>query len=149
MRFLLVHHTASRNGYRQQDVPALLRGFFSFHTGPDKVWPDLAYNFLVDEHGGVWDRRAGSLAGPVRPSATGGSQGFAVLGCYIGDLAVAAPRPPARASMLRLLAWLADTYGIDTAPGARHGLRLARFEPVAGRDAGHHRDDRRAPGTCP
>ena len=118
VRFLLVHHTASRNDYGTADVAQELRDFYRFHTGPERGWPDIAYNFLVDRHGGVWEGRAGSAGGPVQASATGGSQGFAQLACFIGDFTTRSPTPAARASMLSLLAWLADRDDVDTAPGA-------------------------------
>ena len=118
VKFLLVHHTASGNRYNAEDVPGLLRDFYAFHTGPEKNWPDVAYNFFVDRYGTVWEGRAGSLAGPVKPDATGGSQGFAQLGCFIGDHQTEAPSDAARLAMTGLLAALADTYGIETAPGS-------------------------------
>lgn len=116
--FLLVHHTASANNYGPGDVPNLLRGFYWFHTGPDKNWPDVAYNFFVDRYGTVWEGRTGSLTGPVMPDATGGSQGFAQLCCFIGDHQVEAPTPEAQTSMTALLASLAEIYAIETTPGA-------------------------------
>lgn len=118
VRFLLVHHSVSPNDYAQRDVPGLIRGFYQAHTGP-KSWPDVAYNFFVDRFGGVWEGRAGSLAGPVKPDATGGSQGFAQLCCLIGDHRVQAPTNAARQAMTALLAMLADRYDIDTTPGTR------------------------------
>lgn len=118
VRYLLVHHTASSNSYRPDQVVGQLRSFFGFHTGRDKRWPDLAYNFLVDRYGGVWEGRTGSLDGPVRGSATGGSQGYDQLACFIGDHGATPPTEQARASMLALLAVLADRYDIDTSPGA-------------------------------
>ena len=118
MRFLLVHHTASANDYGPDEVVPKLRGWFGYHTSPEKGWPDLAYNFLVDRFGVVWEGRTGSLAGPVQASATGGSQGFAQLACFIGDFTSSAPTPEARSSMVALLAMLADRYGVDTSPGA-------------------------------
>ena len=117
-RFLLVHHTASANDYDVGDVPGLLRGFYWFHTGPDRKWPDVAYNFFVDRYGTVWEGRTGSLTGPVMPDATGGSQGFAQLCCFIGHHQAEAPTPEAQTSMTALLAALADVYAIETAPGA-------------------------------
>ncbi len=116
-RFLLVHHTATANDYDPDDVPGLLRGFHRFHTGPDRKWPDVAYNFFVDRYGTAWEGRTGSLTGPVMADATGGSQGFAQLCCFIGDHQVEAPTPEAQSSMTALLAALADTYAIETAPG--------------------------------
>lgn len=118
VRFLLVHHTASTNSYGIDDVADQLRGFFGYHTSADKGWPDIAYNVLVDRYGGVWEGRQGSLSAPVMPDATGGSQGFAQLACFIGDLGAEPPTPEARASMLRVLAWLADRFTVDTSPGA-------------------------------
>jgi hypothetical protein len=116
--FLLVHHTASVNGYGPDDVAGQIRGFYALHTGPARNWRDVAYNFFVDRFGVIWEGRAGSLGGPVKPDATGGSQGFAQLCCFIGDHQVEAPTPEARSSMTALLAALANVYAIDTTPGA-------------------------------
>ena len=62
--------------------------------------------------------RAGALAGPVRADATGGSQGFAQLVCLIGDFTDTDPTPAMLDSLVKVLAWLANRYGIDTSPGA-------------------------------
>ncbi|MGI9598792.1 MAG: N-acetylmuramoyl-L-alanine amidase [Acidimicrobiales bacterium] len=118
VRFLLVHHTASRNDYGPDDVVGQIREFYGFHTGSEKGWPDVAYNFFVDRFGGIWEARAGSIDGPVRGDATGGSQGFALLCCLIGDHSQVEVSPEALDSMSRLLAWLAERHGVDTAPGA-------------------------------
>lgn len=118
VRFLLVHHTAGDTDHTAADVPAILRGYHAFHTGPQKGWPDLAYNFLIDREGGVWEGRAGSIAGPVRGDATGGNQGYSQLVCLIGDFTAAAPTAAAQEAAARTLAWLADRYGVDTSPGA-------------------------------
>lgn len=117
VKYLLVHHTDSPNGYSQARVPELIRGFYRFHTGPEKRWPDVAYNFFVDAYGGVWEARKGSLSSPVIGSATGGYQGHAQLCCFIGAHATTPPTAAAQEAMTRLLAWLADMYDIDTRPG--------------------------------
>ncbi len=119
VRFLLVHHTDTPgNDYTADRVPDLLRGMYRYHVGPDKGWADLAYNFLVDRYGGIWEGRAGSLHQPVVPGATGGSQGFDQLGCFLGNHSRTPPTPQAQASMISLLAWLSRKYGVDTRPGA-------------------------------
>ncbi|MDQ3735119.1 MAG: N-acetylmuramoyl-L-alanine amidase [Actinomycetota bacterium] len=146
VKFLLVHHTASGNGYSPADVPGLIRGFYMLHTGPDKNWPDVAYNFFVDRYGAIWEGRTGSLTGPVMPDATGGSQGFAQLGCFIGHHQSEAPTDEARLAMIVLLAALADTYGIETAPGSmtsfvsRGSNRWAAGTPVTTTTIAGHRD---------
>lgn len=118
VRFLLVHHSASSSSYGEGDIPAILRGFYDLHTGPDKSWFDIAYNFLIDRFGRVWEGRDGSVEGPVIADATGGNQGFAQLACLIGDFTTEMPTQEALASLTRVLSWMADRYRIDTAPGA-------------------------------
>ncbi len=145
VRFLLVHHTQTPNGYAADAVPARLRSIFEYHTGP-KGWPDVAYNFFVDAHGGIWEGRAGSLAGPVMGDATGGSQGFAQLCCFIGDHTATPPTAKAQAAMASLLAWLAGRYGIDLHAGetitfvSRGSNRWPRGTTVTTSPVAAHRD---------
>ncbi|MFP3915337.1 MAG: N-acetylmuramoyl-L-alanine amidase [Actinomycetota bacterium] len=95
-------------------VPRAIR---SFHIG-QKGWPDIAYNFLIDRHGGVWEGRAGSLGGPVRGDPTGGNRGCSQAGVLIGDFTAQPPTEEAQRSLVRTLAWLAEGYEIDTRPAA-------------------------------
>ncbi len=113
LRFLLVHHTLTPNGESAERIPARLRAVYAYHTGSAKRWPDVAYNFFVDPHGVIWEGREGSLAGPVRGDATGGSQGFAELCCFVGDFTAQPPTPAAMSAMTALLAWLAQRSSID------------------------------------
>lgn len=146
VRFLLVHHTAGPNEYEPYDVPALIRDAYRFHVGPSKGWPDIAYNFLIDRFGGVWEGRTGSLTGPVMADATGGSQGFAQLVCLLGDFTDEMPTDPALDSLTRTLRWLADRFSIDTTPGAttrfvsRGSNRWPAGREVVARTISGHRD---------
>lgn len=115
VRFLLVHHSQTRNGVGSSDAPAAIRSMHGYHTSAEKGWPDVAYNFLIDADGGIWEGRSGSLAGPVRGDATGGSQGFAQLVCLIGDFTSVEPTPAALDALTRTCAWLASRYSIDLA----------------------------------
>lgn len=117
VRFLLVHHSASRNGHTGADAPGILRSFYDFHTG-ERGWNDIAYNFLIDADGGIWEGRAGSMSGPVAGDATGGNQGFSQLVCIIGDYNAITPTQESLDSLVLVLVWLADRYGVSTAPGA-------------------------------
>lgn len=116
VKFLLVHHTETPNTDTREAIPARLRSIHAFHTG-EKGWSDVAYNFFVDAYGGIWEGRAGSLTSPVRGDATGGSQGHALLCCFIGDHTTAPPTARAQEAMASLLAWLAQTYAIDLSAG--------------------------------
>lgn len=118
VRFLLLHHTVGPNEYSADSVPNMIRSIFRMHTDGERNWPDVAYNFLVDRHGTIWEARQGSIDAPIKGSATGGSQGFALLCCFLGTHTDTPPTDAAQIAMVALLAWLADRYGIDTAPGA-------------------------------
>lgn len=121
VRFLLVHHTGSRNNYRADEVPEILRTIYRNHTGAysDHTWPDIAYNFMIDKYGRIWEGRSGSLDGPIRGDATGGSQGHAILACWLGNHKDEAPTEEAQNAMVHLLAWQASLYRLDVAPGAQ------------------------------
>lgn len=115
VEFLLVHHTA---GSSEGDPIQLIRQVYDFHTGPDKGWPDVAYNFFIEPGGRVFEARAGSLQQAVEASATGGNQGFAQLVCLLGDFTSRNPTDAQLRSLNETLAWLADRYGLDTSSGA-------------------------------
>ena len=118
VKVLLVHHSDSPNTYAQSAVPGLMRGFLGYHTGPEKKWPDVAYNFFVDRFGGIWEGRTGSIRGPVVGSATGGNQGHSQLICLVGNHATEVPSDAAILSLSRLLAGLSDRYELDADPDA-------------------------------
>jgi N-acetylmuramoyl-L-alanine amidase len=118
VRVLLVHHSASTNDYGDGQAADQIRQFHALHTGPDKGWPDVAYNFFVDRFGRVWEGRAGSIDGPVIGDATGGNQGFSQLVCLIGNFVADEPTPEAIDALAGVLAWLAGRDGVDVTPGA-------------------------------
>jgi hypothetical protein len=116
VRFLIVHHTASSTRHEPEEVDGILRGIRSFHV-ESRGWSDIAYNFLIDRYGVVWEGRAGSLDGPIAGDATGGNQGFTQLVCLIGDFTAELPTEAAQQSLVDMLAWLADRYEIDVQLG--------------------------------
>lgn len=112
LRQVHIHHTASGNGYSRADVPAILRGFYRYHTRT-LGWFDLAYNFLVDKFGRAWVGRSGGVARLVRGAHTLGfnhnSVGIAVIGNF--DRV----RPPQKVvtTLVRLAAWKLDRHRRD------------------------------------
>jgi hypothetical protein len=145
VRFLLVHHTQTPNSDGPDEIGGRLRSIYHYHRG-NKGWPDVAYNFFVDAAGRVWEGRTGSLERPVRGDATGGSQGFAQLCCFVGDHTTAPPTAAAQESMAHLLAHLADRYGIDLCAGptivftSRGSNRWAAGTQVTTDPVAGHRD---------
>ncbi len=118
VRFLLVHHTADRLQHEADEVPAILQGYYDFHTGEAKGWPDVAYNFMIDRYGRVWETHDGSIERRLQGFATGGNQGFSQLVCLIGDFTNEMPSDEALAALTRTLAWLAERDGVEVGDGA-------------------------------
>ena len=105
-----VHHTASGNDYSREDTAALIRGMYRYHT-KSLGWSDIAYNFLVDRFGRIWEGRAGGVARAVRGAHTLGfnsdSCGVSVIGNFNE---VKAPDVVVR-SVAAVAAWKLDAYG--------------------------------------
>lgn len=129
VRFLLVHHSASPNNYSADRTVQYLRSFYEYHTSAQKGWNDIAYNFLVDRYGQIFEGRRGSIASPVRGDATGGSQGYALLTCFVGDHSDTPPTSEAQSAMVALLAWLAGAYSIDPVATTEFVSRGSNLHP--------------------
>ncbi len=107
-----VHHSASGNGYSQGDVPALIRSFYRYHTH-SLGWSDIAYNFLIDSFGTIWEGRYGGMDQAVRGAHTLGFNAASTGFCVIGNLDSVQPTPPTLDSLAKLAAWKLSLYGRD------------------------------------
>ena len=107
-----VHHTASGNDYTEDDVPAIIRGFYRYHTG-SLGWSDIAYNFLVDRCGRMWVGRAGGPKRPVRGAHTLGFNATSVGIAVIGNFQTATPTAKVLQSIAAVAAWKLHPYGGD------------------------------------
>jgi len=110
----IVHHTVDSNDYAPQDVPAIIRGIYYFHTHTNG-WCDIGYNFLVDRYGGIWEGRYGGIYSSVVGAHTSGfntgSTGISVIGNF--DIA---PVPGAAYAALRqIMAFKLSYHGVDPA----------------------------------
>ena len=113
VRLAFVHHTVSPNGYASGDVPSILRSIFDYHRYV-RGFHDIAYNFMIDAFGRIWEARAGGIDLPVIGAQAGGynavSTGVAVVGTFM-DVALPAA---AIAALERLLAWKLSLHGLPT-----------------------------------
>jgi N-acetylmuramoyl-L-alanine amidase-like protein len=113
IKLAFVHHTDNPNGYSRADVPALLLAIFDYHRFVRGFF-DIAYNFIIDSFGSIWEARAGGIDEPVIGAHAGGynaeSTGVAVLGTF---MSVVPPAASIRA-LERLLAWKLALHGIPS-----------------------------------
>lgn len=121
-----LHHTASTNSYSADQGPAQMRNLFSYYT-QSLHYKDLAYSFLVDKYGNVYEGRSGcprvvttACDGPSRPAIGAHTAGmnlntFAISA--IGNYHEASPGVEALQKMddaiAGLMAWKIAPYGLD------------------------------------
>lgn len=99
-----LHHTANANDYSSEQVPALIRGIYRYHTHY-LGWSDIAYNFLVDRFGGVWEGRAGGPERLVRGAHTRGFNSSSTGIAVIGNFDEARPASSVLRSVAQIAAW--------------------------------------------
>ena len=107
-----VHHTADTNNYTADQVPAMMRSIYRYHT-VSRGWGDIGYNVIVDKYGRLWEGRFGGLASTVIGAHAGGFNtgtfGVSMLGNYD-----TAPTTPAMITAVEaIIAWKFDLYGVD------------------------------------
>lgn len=135
-----VHHTAGSNNYTAAQVPAILRGIYSYHA-VTRGWGDIGYNVLVDQFGRAWQGRSGKLTEqPVGAHIAGAnSQLFGIS--VMGNFEAAAPPAIAQDTVARVIAWKFRLHGINpsgsmTVTGGQRG-RVTASTIVGHRDIGY------------
>lgn len=135
-----VHHTVNANNYTADQVPAIIRGIYAYHT-QSKGWSDIGYNFLVDRFGRIWEGRYGGVDRPVVGAHTRGYNDNAFAMSAIGNYETARPSAAMLDAYGRLFAWKLALHGVD-ASSTRQLVGTDWFQAINGhRDAG--------PTACP
>ncbi|HMC37869.1 MAG TPA: N-acetylmuramoyl-L-alanine amidase, partial [Actinomycetota bacterium] len=91
VKMAFVHHTDNPNNYSPNQSAAIVRGIYWYHTQV-LHWCDIAYNFLVDRYGQVFEGRYGGMTLPVLPGATRGFNTNSTAVAAIGNFQIG--RPP-------------------------------------------------------
>lgn len=71
----------SMGAYSEDAVPGLLRGIQRYHQAT-QGWADIAYNYVVDRFGGVWEGRGWNARSAANGTNSSNSNYLAV--CYLG-----------------------------------------------------------------
>ena len=112
VKAIVIHHTATSNDYTSATAAAQIRGIYAYDT-KGLGWSDIAYNFLVDKFGRVYEGRAGSITQAVRGAHAMGfntdTMGISALGNY------QTVQPPAVMvdSIAKVAGWKLSQYGVD------------------------------------
>jgi len=114
MKAVVIHHTASANGYSSSEVPAILRSIYRFHA-VSRGWGDIGYNVLVDRFGRAWEGRVGGLSRlPIGAHAGGFNTGTVGIS-VIGDHSSLSVPYAAKETVARVVAWKMSQYGMHPA----------------------------------
>jgi uncharacterized protein YcfJ len=109
-----IHHTADSNNYTADQVPAIMRSIYAYHT-LTRGWGDIGYNVVVDKFGRIFEGRAGGLASTVIGAHAGGFNtntfGVSMLGNY--DI-TAVPQATINA-VAEIIAWKFSLYNVNPA----------------------------------
>lgn len=113
VRTVVVHHTVTSNSYSESQVDDILRGIYRTHAVING-WCDIAYNFLVDRFGTIWEGRTGGIDEPVIGGHAKGfntwTAGVAVLGSHHTG---GAPTAASVAAVEAVARWKLSFHGVD------------------------------------
>lgn len=124
-----VHHTVNANDYSREDVPALLRGIYAYHTR-SKGWSDIGYNFVVDRFGRIWEGRYGGVDRAVVGAHTLGYNETAFAMSALGNFETTQPSAAMLDAYERLFAWKLGIHGVPAA--AQRTAGGSTFSTVSG-----------------
>jgi uncharacterized protein with LGFP repeats len=107
-----IHHTADSNNYSADDVPAIMRSIYRYHT-VSRGWGDIGYNVIADKYGRLWEGRYGGLASTVIGAHAGGFNTSTFGVSMLGNYEVAEPPQVMLDAVADIIAWKLSLYGVD------------------------------------
>lgn len=132
MKLAIVHHDAGRTDYSAGEVPAILRAIQTFHL-EGRGWDDIAYNFLVDKYGRIWEGREGGITKLVRGGHTAGFNTDTVGICMLGTYTTAVPTTASISATAAIVAWKLGYHGRDVSTNVMYtagtGAKRADYPP--------------------
>jgi hypothetical protein len=118
LKFAVVHHSVTPNTDSADFGKSRVRNIQAYHMDPNGLaYCDIAYNFLIDRYGQIYEGRAGGIDKAVVAAHAGGfntgSTGVALLGTYTSE------QPPTTQwdALVNLLAWKLSVHHIDPSRG--------------------------------
>jgi len=105
---MTVHHTA-RPLLDNREAPAAIRGHQRFHQ-LDRGWPDIAYHFIIDLEGNVYEGRPLTAVGDTATSYD--PTGHFLVSCE-GDFESQEFPSAQQEALVQMLAWAALTFSVD------------------------------------
>ena len=105
----MIHHDG-RLIEDNAESPEVTRGHQRYHQGAELGWPDIAYHFLIDLNGHVYQGRRWDAVGDTRTSYD--PTGFLLFGVK-GNFEEQVPTEAQLESLYDMLAWGAESFGVQ------------------------------------
>lgn len=104
-----VHHTEAPQPMSRDGAVSELRAIQRFHQH-GRGWIDIAYHFLIDGSGRIWEGRPLSMVGSHVKDKNDGNVGISIM----GDFSPRHEKPTGAQlkSLIALTRWLSETYSI-------------------------------------
>jgi len=112
VKAIVIHHTAGTNDYTPDTAAAQVRGIYAYDT-QGLGWADIAYNFLVDKWGRVYEGRAGSITQPVRGAHAMGFNTDTMGISAIGNYETATAPSVMVDAIAKVAGWKLSQYGVS------------------------------------
>jgi len=108
---LTLHHAACCSAENLAEGKSQVRWIQDFHQN-GRGWNDIAYHFLVDRGGNIYQGRPETVVGSHVGGANTGNIGVCLLGCYHPpeENCFQTMTPESRQSIMQLFGWISDVY---------------------------------------
>jgi hypothetical protein len=108
----VLHHTASSNDYTESAAASQVRAIYAYDT-QGLGWSDIAYNFLVDKFGRIYEGRAGGIDTAVRAAHVYGFNENTFAVSALGNYDVAAAPAAMVEAISQVFAWKLGVHNLD------------------------------------
>jgi hypothetical protein len=112
LRLAVVHHSVTTNSYSPAEVPGIIRGIQAFHMDANG-WYDIAYNFVVDRFGVIWEGRGGGIANAVIGGHAKGFNTGSTGVVTLGEFTSVTPTSAMINAVGDLIGWKLFIHGAD------------------------------------
>lgn len=112
VRVMFVHHTVTTNDYSAAEAKNIVQGICQYHVHTLGWW-DIAYNFLIDKYGIVYEGRGGGMDKGVQGAHTGGFNSYSTGVALLGTHTTVTPSQAAQDALVALAAWKLDLHHVD------------------------------------
>ena len=116
LHFAVVHHTVNSNNYLPGDTPAMMRAIQAYHMNFNQ-YCDIAYNFVIDKYGQLFEARDGGITQPVIGGHAGGFNTGSVGVALLGDYTSTGPTTAQWNVLVHLLRWRLSVGRVDPSVG--------------------------------